>query len=426
MTDINQLLKPYKGLQKGIYILAISRFVNALGALIFPFMTLILSEKIGLSELETGLYVSITGFLFIPSGLIGGKLADHFGRKKIILGFEFLGMMTYVYCYFAQVGMSMVYALMLAAVLFGIAGPAHDAIVADMADKDEREGAYSLMYLGFNLGFAVAIIMGGRLLANHLKLMFAIDVGTAMVALALVAAFIKEPRKAEAENQENAEKAGESKKEAAESGTIFQVLFKRPILVEYILLLFLYRFVYSNWSFMLPLHVADLFGDVKGFALYGDLGFVNAVQVVALTALITGLLRKVKTINKVVLAGLFFTIGFGMFGFIAAKWAFFVGVFLFTTGEIMEAISFLPYLMNHTPESHRGRMSSVAMTILSVGYSLSPIVFGWILTIADYRMAWIVTGGVALVGTIGMWRLSLKENKEETRKNLQLESGKVI
>ncbi len=416
MTDIHQLLKPYKGLQKGIYILAISRFVNALGALIFPFMTLILSEKIGLNDFETGLYVSITGFLFIPSGLIGGKLTDYFGRKNIILGFEFLGMMAYVYCYFAQVGMSMVYALMLAAILFGIASPAHDAIVADMADKDEREGAYSLMYLGFNLGFAVAITMGGRLLANHLNLMFAIDVGTAMVALVLVAFFIKEPKRVDSEIEVTGEK----------TGTIFRVLLRRPVLVEYILLLFLYRFVYSNWSFMLPLHVTDLFGDVEGFALYGDLGLVNAIQVVVLTALITGLLRKVKTINKVVLAGLFFSIGFGLFGFASTKFAFFIGVLLFTTGEIMEAISFLPYLMNHTPESHRGRMSSVAMTVLSIGYSLSPIVFGWILTVTDYQMAWVITGGIALVGTIGMWRLSAKENRQEIEKRLQLESGKVL
>lgn len=426
---IINLVKPYRGLKPGIYVLAISRFVNALGALIFPFMTLILSEKIGLNPVETGLYISITGLLFIPSGLLGGKLADHFGKKRTILLFEFLGMMTYVYCVFSETNMTMVYALMAASILFGFAGPAHDALVADLADKNEREGAYSLLYLGFNLGFAAAMILAGRLFANHLKVMFIIDVITALLALVLIAVFIKEKGKNNQliTDEENVSDGAivtaldHSDLETKVEGSIFKVLVQRPIIVKFIFLMFLYRFVYSQWSFLMPLHTVELFGDEVGGALFGNLGTFNALIVVVFTALITRLLIKSTPINRLVIAGLLLSIGFGMLGVISNQVAFYISVFVFTLGEIVEAISTLPYLMNYTPESHRGRMSSVAMMIMGVGYSLSPLFFGWLLNVSNYEFSWLVTGIIGLIGTFGMYLLSRDEQQE-----IRLEGEKAI
>lgn len=418
---MNKLLEPYKGLQKEIYILAISRFVNALGALIFPFMTLILKEKIGLDELETGMYTAIAGLLFIPAGLLGGKIADFFGRKKTIIIFEIIGLLTYLFCIFIEPSMIMVYTFMLTAFSFGVAGPAHDAMIADFSTEKQREGAFSLMYLGFNLGFAFSMILAGALFANHLKSMFLIDVITAAFALILLSVFVKDKYvKKEVINSEcidmqeveDSEKEQSNKSENLEKshkGSILKVLLERPILIEFAVLMFLYRLVYSQWSFLMPMHTVELFGQKAGGALYGSLGTINALVVVFLTAFITKLFFKVSSINRIVVAGIFLSLGFGMLGIHASPLMFYLSVFIFTIGEIIEAISTMPYIMNHTPESHRGRMSAVIMTVMGVGFSTGPIVLGVVLKYSNYNTSWIVTGIIGLVGVIGMYNLSRKD-----------------
>lgn len=431
---LNKLLDPYKGLQKEIYILAISRFVNALGALIFPFMTLILREKIGLDEFQTGMYTAAAGLLFIPAGLLGGRIADFFGRKQTIIIFEIIGMMTYVICLFIEPSMLMVYIFMLTAFSFGVAGPAHDAMIADFSSDKEREGAFSLMYLGFNLGFAFSMILAGLLFANHLKLMFLIDAITAMFALILIGFFVKDHyvNKEESNPGNNrvidvvteeqsmvideqelnhyaTSPAIQKDLEKSHTGNIIQVLKERPILIEFTLLMFIYRLVYSQWSFLMPLHTVELYGQQAGGALYGSLGTINALVVVFLTALITKIFFKVTSINRIVIAGLFLSIGFGVLGFNASPFMFYLSVVVFTIGEIIEAISTMPYIMNHTPESHRGRMSAIIMTVMGVGFSTGPILLGLILKYSTYSVSWFFTGGLGLIGVLGMLNLSRKE-----------------
>ena len=408
---INKLLEPYKGLQKEIYILAISRFVNALGALIFPFMTLILREKIGLDELETGFYTAMAGLLFIPAGLLGGKIADFFGRKRTIIIFELIGMMTYIVCLFIEPSMLMVYVFMLTAFSFGVAGPAHDAMIADFSSDKEREGAFSLMYLGFNLGFAFSMILAGLLFANHLKLMFLIDVVTAVLALIMIGFFVKDHyiKKEDGNIENNNIETKDNELEKHHSGSIIKVLLERPALIEFAFLMFIYRLVYSQWSFLMPMYTVELYGQQSGGALYGSLGTINALVVVFLTAFITKLFFKVTSINRIVIAGLFLSIGFGILGIGGSPIMFYLSVFIFTIGEIIEAISTMPYIMNHTPESHRGRMSAVIMTVMGVGFSTGPILLGLILKYSNYSTSWFVTGGLGLLGVIGMMNLSRKE-----------------
>ncbi len=68
-----------------------SKIVNAMGCFVFPLLALILTDKIGLSKSETGKLMSLFGVLFIPASMIGGKLCDVIGRKKIILILWFYG-----------------------------------------------------------------------------------------------------------------------------------------------------------------------------------------------------------------------------------------------------------------------------------------------------------------------------------------------
>jgi len=256
MKIFKKLLTPYMGMSREIYIIVISKTINAMGALIFPFMTLLLSTKIGLSGAKTGFYIMLMGTFYAPASIIGGKLSDSFGRKKVLIIFELMAAAGYAFCIFLEPSMLMVYVLMGASFCFGVAGPSHDAMTADLTTASQRDGAYSLNYLGFNLGFAFAQIIAGLLFLNHLKIMFLIDAGTAVMAILLIAflvkeTMIKEDKEVQAATTETIEPETDNL-EARTDKSIISVLFARPTLILFALAAFGYRFVYSQWSFLLP------------------------------------------------------------------------------------------------------------------------------------------------------------------------------
>ena len=100
-----------------------------------------------------------------------------------------------------------------------------------------------------------------------------------------------------------------------------------------------------------------------------------------------------------------------MLGFISFKAAFFISVFVFTMGEILEAVSTMPFIMNHTPASHRGRMSSVLPLIMGAGYSFGPIIMGSVLDSTGFQFSWIAAAGIVLISTIAMKIIDLSQNR---------------
>ncbi|MFD3158575.1 MDR family MFS transporter [Haloimpatiens sp. FM7330] len=410
MKKIKELLSPYKGLPKEIYILFISKIINALGCFVGPLMTLILTEKIGMTKEMAGLYMSISGFLFMPTGLIGGKLADTIGRKKVIVIFEGLSAIFYIICGLMQPSLSMVYVLMVAGAFMGFAGPAHDSLIADLTEPKNRNAAYALSYMGWNIGFAVGPIIGGLLFHNHLSWVFIGDALTALIALSLIVFFIKETI-----HLTHEEITDESRKfEKREEGSIFKVLAKRPILIYFAIIIFGYNFVYNQWGFMMPIHVNEIYGSM-GAKYYGYLASFNGIVVMFFTPIITKISSNIKNIKNVIYGGIFYAVGFGMLGIVNTLPFFFVSIFVFTIGEIILSISVTPFVVNHTPSSHRGRMSGILPMIMGIGYIVSPMVMGKALMYISIEKCWLILGAVAIISAFFMKKLdNYEEGKSDT------------
>jgi MFS family permease len=415
MEKIKSLLDPYKGLPKEIYVIFISRIINAMGCFVMPLLTLILTEKIGLSKEISGMYISISGLLFMPAAMIGGKLTDIIGRKKVIIIFDLLSAMLYIICGFMNPSVNMIYVLMLASTSMVIAGPAHDALIADLTTPKNRDGAYALSYMGWNIGFAIGPIIGGLLYENYLSLIFIGDALTALISLSLIFIFIKETIHL---TKEEVKEEGRTL-EKREEGSIVSVLLKRPILIYFAICAFGYNFVYSQWSFMMPMHSRENFLSM-GAKYYGLMAAFNGLTVMLFTPFITKMSQNTKHIRKMIYGGLFYAFGFGMLGVLNTLPFFFVSVFIFTLGEIILSISITPFIANHTPMSHRGRMNAVLPIIYGMGYTLGPITMGKVLGYISIESAWLLLGMVAIISSIFMYGLERYDRKETRKKEASL------
>lgn len=147
-----KFLEQYKHLGKEIYILFWGRIVTSMGSLIWPLLTLILENKLGYdATLIAGISFAMS-ILQFPMLLLGGRLADKRNRKNVIVICDLVTVVCYIICGLIPLSAYSIGLFYVASVFATIEGPSYDALIADLSDGEDREKAYSLQYLGMNLG----------------------------------------------------------------------------------------------------------------------------------------------------------------------------------------------------------------------------------------------------------------------------------
>ena len=407
MTGLDKLFSPYKGMPKEIYVIFVARIINALGCFVMPLLTIILTQNVGLSKQMTGFYISLSGLLYLPAAMMGGKLADTIGRKKVIMLFDGLAAGFYILAGLMEPTMSMIYVLMLAGASMITAGPAHDALIADLTTPETRNGAYALSYMGWNTGFAVGPVIGGMLYKNHLPLVFIGDALTALIALGLIAFFVPETILRTKEDIIDVNRRLEKREE----GSILRVLLKRPILIFFGIIMIGYSFAYAQWSFMLPMQILQNFTS-DGAKYFGYIAGFNGLVVMLFTPIVTKVAEGIKSMRRMVYGGLLYALGFGMMGVTHSLTFVFLWAFTFTLGEIILAISVTPFIVNHSPVSHRGRMNSVMPMMFGLGNTLGPVGMGYALTYVSMDTGWMLIGISTFIFSLLMLGLEKVEAKE--------------
>ncbi|WP_418455213.1 MFS transporter, partial [Allofournierella sp.] len=172
---MKKLFGQYAGLRREMYIIFFGRVVTNMGALIWPMLTLILKSKMGLSASDSSNLLLLLGVLQLPCTMIGGKLADRFSKRSIIIVCDLVTVGCYLVCSLLPISYLFVALFFVAGIFAQMEWPSYDALVADMSSSADRERAYSLNYLGANLGLVLAPTLGGLLFAQHLNLAFLIN-----------------------------------------------------------------------------------------------------------------------------------------------------------------------------------------------------------------------------------------------------------
>lgn len=376
-----------------------------MGSFVMPLLTLILTQKLGMSKSLSGSFISLLVLTQAPCLILGGKLADSVGRKKVIVGCGLAGAFLYILCGLLPQSHWMVAYIVLASDFYTMAFPAFNATLADLTEPKHRKSAFSLLYFGANIGMAISPILGGLLFRNHLHLLFLLDAATTVAYTIVIGVNVRETF------QRTGEKAG-TPGTAAKKQSVFRVLKAVPILAAFAFLLFPYDFCYSQWNFMLPAQFGDLFGGY-GARMFSLLASANAFTVILLTPIITSLTRRLRPLIAISAGCFLFFIAYLGFGFGSGLPLFFLFTELFTFGEIMVTIQIDAFIANHTPPDCRGRVTAFSTFIRGSANSLGPLIMGHVLTVWDYRVSWLLIAFIVLAGGVGMFALNKKDRQQE-------------
>ena len=131
-----------------------------------PFLAVYLNAVRGVSLTTIGVVYLVAGLLSLGSQLLGGRITDSWGPKRVMLtGFGFSVASALVLSYLVGVGADTALILLTYPVfnfLRGLSGPASSAIVANAEIRNLKTGL-SLLSIAGNLGFAIGPALGGIL-----------------------------------------------------------------------------------------------------------------------------------------------------------------------------------------------------------------------------------------------------------------------
>jgi len=401
MTRREGLTTVYRGLPTSVYVVFFSRIVNSVGNLVFPFLSLYLTTKLGLGKAEAGLFLTLSSLVYVPASMIGGKIADHFGRKALLVGGMALSALFLAPCGFLSTSSWVPWLLIISRFFGALAEPAYGALIADLTTPANRKATFSLLYLGHNMGFAVGPMVAGFLFQRHLPWLFIGDAVTTLLSVALVAWYVPD-----SSPHQGADGAAEEhllpESERAESGSVLAVLRRRPILLIGSFLFLAYNLVYSQHIFSLPIQTEALFGG-RGAVYYGTLMSVNAITVVALTSMVTTLTLQVRPMASMGLAGLLYALGFGMIYFIHSQPLLILSTVVWTVGEVLNTVNLGVFIANNTPSSHRGRVNATLNVIGGMGWTLGPWLAGLWIQSHSVQSVWPIAFFLALATALLMF-----------------------
>ncbi|MFY1672295.1 MFS transporter [Plantactinospora sp. WMMB334] len=161
--------------------------VNRVGAFAMLFLPLYLTDVRGAGDALAGLIVGAYGLGGVLGVLLGGVLADRWGRRRTLV-WSHLAASTLL-ATMAIVTSLPVIALL--ATLVGIAhsmpGPAFVAAIVDVVPPDRRSRAFNLQFWALNLGMAGASALAGLLAEASYLALFLVDAAATLVTTAIIA-----------------------------------------------------------------------------------------------------------------------------------------------------------------------------------------------------------------------------------------------
>ncbi|HUX49680.1 MAG TPA: MFS transporter [Spirochaetia bacterium] len=397
----------YRELPRSIHVLFFARMVNSMGAFVFPFLTLYLTQKLHLSAATSGSFMLLIAAAHVPGTILGGKLADSIGRKKILLIGQTAAGLFLLPGVFLGNSMLVPWSILVAQFFAALGQPSNQAMAMDLTTKANRQAAFSLLFLGYNLGFAVGPMLAGFMFAHLTWMLFLGDAVTTIVSVALVAALVPDTTPSK---EHISESVAVNSGERAEEGHTVRALLARPLLLAFAAIVAILTFVYAQNGFALPLQLNKLFGT-QGPVFYGSMMTLNAIIVIVLTAPAVALTRGNRPVTNIMIAALCYAIGFGMIFFIRTYAIFFISVAIWTLGEILISTNSNVYISNHTPISHRGRFNSIFPLITGGGRALSPAVVGWYIRFVGVQLVWPLMAALAALAGLALVVLRTRESE---------------
>jgi len=155
--------------------------------MVWPFLSIILYQRFGISATEVGLILSVAALVSVFVGFLGGTLSDKLGRHQLMYTSGILYVFSFTYLAQANTLAEYVIVITLCSVAKALWEPPTSALIGDIVpDTQTRELAMQMRYFVVNVGAAIGPMAGVWFGLTGEQSSFSITAGTFAAFLAVL------------------------------------------------------------------------------------------------------------------------------------------------------------------------------------------------------------------------------------------------
>jgi len=272
---------------------------------------------------QAGIVLGVFSAFGLIGSMIGGALTDKFGRKNLILfGLIFSALSTLSLVLVNEFAVLIPLAIVIS-LLSNIAGPAHQAMIADLLPEDKRQEGFGILRVAANMSWIIGPTIGGFIANRSYFMLFVLDAVISCIVAVIFYLYISETKPAVKEEPES----------MLRTFAGYGVVLRDYAYVAFLVVSMVMGIVYQQMYNTLSVYLRDNHGiEPQG---YGFLLTVSAIIVILFQFQTTRVIKKYPTFIMMALGTFFYMLGFGMFGFVAVYWLFAAAIVILTIGEMV-------------------------------------------------------------------------------------------
>ncbi|MGG2066002.1 MULTISPECIES: MDR family MFS transporter [unclassified Bacillus (in: firmicutes)] len=348
--------------------------------MLLPFMAIYFAEELG--KTMAGILLVLSQVLSVFANLVGGYLADTYGRKRMMVFAAFVQSAAFVL--FAFANSPWLQSPILTFIAFSIIGimgslyyPASAAMVADLVSEEQQSKVFAVFYTMININVVLGPILGAYFFFSHrFELLIASIVINFIVAFVLLK-FIKETLP---EKREEVEKQTGWLTVVNEQIKNYRIIFQDRVFLLFIIAGILVAQTFTQLDLLLAVYIKENVPTqeffhliLNGETLFSWIIAENGFLVALFTVYVTRLANYFSERTIFLLSSFAYGIAMIIFPHTISVWGLIIAMLIFTFGELFVVGIQNSFVSKLAPEHMRGQYFAAATLRWSVGRTIAPI-----------------------------------------------------
>ncbi|CAG9614310.1 Na(+), Li(+), K(+)/H(+) antiporter [Bacillus rhizoplanae] len=348
--------------------------------MLLPFMAIYFAEELG--KTMAGILLVLSQVLSVFANLVGGYLADTYGRKRMMVIAAFAQSAAFVL--FAFANSPWLQSPILTFVAFSIIGimgslyyPASAAMVADLVSEEQQSKVFAVFYTMININVVLGPILGAYFFFSHrFELLIASVVINFIVAFVLLK-FIKETLP---EKRKEVEKQTGWLTVVNEQIKNYRIIFQDRVFLLFIIAGILVAQTFTQLDLLLAVYIKENVPTqeffqltLNGEKLFSWIIAENGFLVALFTVYVTRLANYFSERTIFLLSSFAYGIAMVIFPHTISVWGLIIAMLIFTFGELLVVGIQNSFVSKLAPEHMRGQYFAAATLRWSIGRTIAPI-----------------------------------------------------
>ena len=403
-NTINLYKNAYAGLSREVWLLSLISLINRAGTMVFPFMTIYLTQSRHFTLKEAGIIMSFFGLGSLLGAYLGGWLTDRIGNYKVqfwsLIGTSIVLLFILKMETFWGIA-AMAFLLSLVADAFR---PANKVAVSNYSQPENITRSFALLRLAVNLGFAIGPAMGGILAAwKGYDWLFYADALTCFLAAILFKITLKDDFKA------RQKMATVKDKPKAPTNSPY----KDTHFMYFLIIIGLLAFAFLQIFYTIPVFFKqDLALDEAQIGLF--MGLNGLIIVLFEMPMVYKAEQQYTQFFTMKMGALLIGLGFLCFLIPAATFAAALGIIILTIGEIYYMPFASAWVASRASDANRGQYMALYTIAWATASVIAPSAGFLMIEQLGFNGLWLILSTIGFLGALGFWILG-KQIERDTK-----------